>query len=408
VTYRNSTGDEQSPVVLFSVRLFGVDILIVYAILGPGLWALFALSLALGYARMNRLRRPAAAMTVEPKVSVLIPAKDEGERIRECLDSVLALDYPNLEIICIDDRSGDETGAVMDEYAAKFPHQLRVIHIADGALPPGWLGKCHALWTAAKEADGDWILFVDSDVKVEPDALSCALALAVGREYDALSIMTKLRCESFLEHAVLPLAAASVSSMCLISLTNDDNRKTAFANGQFFLIKRNAYEAAGGHEIVKDHITEDVALMRILKSRGFRARLYLGRKFAATRMHSTYRQMLSGWGRIFSGVSGRKPWRILAAAAFVLDGLLAWVMAPFAATTGDAGWIAAAVVHWILVTGVVATFYHWSGNRMRWALVFPISALLLLTLYGKALVMCVTGKVAWRGTSYTYGAVSSR
>ncbi len=216
--------------------------------------------------------------------------------------------------------------------------------------------------------------------------------------------MTTLCCESFLEYAALPLAAASVSSMCVISLTNDDNRKTAFANGQFFLIKRSAYEAVGGHEIVKDHITEDVALMRILKSRGFRTRLYLGRKFAATRMHGTYRQMLNGWGRIFSGVSSRRPWRILGAAGMVLDGLLAWAMVPLAATTGDARWIAAAGMHWILATGVVATFYHWSGNRMRWALLFPISAVILLTLYGKALVMCLTGQVAWRGTSYVYNA----
>ncbi len=158
--------------ILFSGTLFGVTLLIVYAIVGPGLWALYALSLVLAYSRMNRLRRPADAVVGDPKVSILIPAKDEGERIRECLDSVRGLSDPKIEIICIDDRSRDDTGAVMDEYAARFPEKLRVLHILEGGLPAGWLGKCHALWTAAKEANGEWLLFVDSDVKVEPDALS--------------------------------------------------------------------------------------------------------------------------------------------------------------------------------------------------------------------------------------------
>jgi cellulose synthase/poly-beta-1,6-N-acetylglucosamine synthase-like glycosyltransferase len=381
-----------------------VTALILYAILGPGLWALFALLMALAYGRMNRLKRPATAMAQSPSVAILIPAKDEGDGIRGCLQSVLAQDYPNFSIICINDRSTDNTGAIMDELAASTGGKVQVIHVPAGGLPPGWLGKCHALWTAAKNTTADWILFVDSDVTVATDALSCALALAVNREYDAVSIMTKLDCDGFLEHLVLPLAAASVSAMCAISLTNDDNRKPAFANGQFFLIKRSAYEAVGGHESVKDHITEDVALMRILKARGFRTRLYMGRKFASTRMHSTYRQMLHGWGRIYSGVSSRKPWRILGAILVVLNALSAWIMLPIALMLRQKELLALAGLHWLIATSAIAVFYHWSGNPKRYALLFPLAAGVLLSLYAYALKMCATGKVAWRGTSYTYDA----
>jgi chlorobactene glucosyltransferase len=216
--------------------------------------------------------------------------------------------------------------------------------------------------------------------------------------------MTKLECETFLERLVLPLAAASVSAMCLVSLTNDDNRQIAFANGQFFLIRRSAYEAVGGHESVKDHITEDVALMRMLKARGFRTRLYMGRKFASTRMHSSYRQMLNGWGRIYSGVSSRRPWRIIAAVGFVLSGLLAYVAVALAIAQRDQRLMALAGLHGLMMTGVIATFYHWSGNRKRYALLFSVAAPVLLSLYGYALKMCRTGHVAWRGTSYTYNA----
>jgi cellulose synthase/poly-beta-1,6-N-acetylglucosamine synthase-like glycosyltransferase len=363
--------------------------------------------MALAYGRMNRLKRPASVIASHPSVQILIPAKDEGERVRACLESVLAQDYPKFSLICVNDRSSDDTGAIMDDVAGKSGGRVQVIHVPAGGLPPGWLGKCHALWTAAKSASAEWILFVDSDVKVTPDALSCALGLAVNREYDAVSIMTKLDCEGFLEHLVLPLAAASVSAMCAVSLTNSDNRKAAFANGQFFLIKRSAYEAVGGHECVKAHITEDVALMRILKSKGFRTRLYMGRTFASTRMHSTYRQMLHGWGRIYSGVSSRKPWRILGAMYVVLNGLIAWLMLIIALITGRNAFLAIAGLHWLLVTACIAIFYHWSGNRKRYALLFPIAGSILLTLYAYALKMCATGKVAWRGTSYTYDATAA-
>ncbi len=380
----------------------------VYMVLGPGMWAMFALLMALAYGRMNRLKRPATAMEGTPTVEILIPAKDEGERVLDCLESVLAQDYPDFSVTCVNDRSTDNTGEIMDGVAAKAGGKMRVIHVPAEGLPAGWLGKCHALWTAAKGVTAEWILFIDSDVKVAPDALSCALGLAVNRKYDAVSIMTKLDCEGFMEHLVLPLAAASVSAMCAVSLTNNDNRKPAFANGQFFLIRRSAYEAVGGHECVKDHITEDVALMRILKAREFRTRLYMGRHFASTRMHSTYLQMLNGWGRIYSGVSSRRPWRILAAMLVVLNALGAWVMLVMAMVLRQENLFAVAGLHWILVTSVVAVFYHWSGNPSRYALLFPMAGGVLLSLYAYALKMCATGKVAWRGTSYSYGGLLAR
>ena len=383
-------------------------LLIVYLLLGPALWLLFAISVILGQVRMNRLRRPIIPPTTQPRVSILIPAKDEGPVVRHCLDSVLALDYPNFDIVAINDRSADETGAIFDEYESKTSGKLRAHHIPNDGLPPNWLGKCNALFTAAKHTDADWFLFVDSDVKVAPDALTALLGLAVNREYDAVSIMTSLECHTFVERLVLPLAAASVSAMCLISFTNDDRVPIAFANGQFFLIRRSAYEAVNGHEAVKDHITEDVALMRILKSKGYRTRLFMGRTFASTRMHATYRQMKLGWGRIYSGVSSRRPWRILAAIGFALSGLLAYPALAFGVirftTASDPTWLIGSLIHFIVMTSVLAFFYHASTNPKRNALLFPLAAPILISLYGYALKMCRTGQVAWRGTSYTYTA----
>jgi cellulose synthase/poly-beta-1,6-N-acetylglucosamine synthase-like glycosyltransferase len=313
----------------------------------------------------------------------------------------LALDYPNLQIIAIDDRSGDQTGAIFDEYGQKNAN-FTVMHIAPGALPAGWLGKCNALATAAAQADGQWLLFVDSDVKVEPDSLACVLTLAVNRHYDAVSIMTRLECHGFWETVMLPLCAASVGAMTLMSLTNDDNRKSiAFANGQFFLIRRSAYDAVGGHAAVKDNIVEDVALMRKLKASGFRTRLFFGRDFASTRMHTSLRQMFNGWARIFSGISSRRPLRIILAMLFIVSGLAAYVTLAVSLAAVAPRWIATSAMHAVIVTIVLGVIYRKSGNPARCALAFPLAGPMLLAIYAFAIRACYTGTIAWRGTNYT-------
>lgn len=374
----------------------------IYILVGPVLWGLFALSIVMAHQRMNRLRRPVRAMTSHPRVHVLIPAKDEGEAVRKCLDSVLALDYPNFSVIAVDDRSTDSTPAIFDEYAARSNGKLTALHIAHDGLPEGWLGKSHALATAVTHADGEWILFVDSDVQVAPDALTAVLALALGRKYDAVSIMTRLECHSFWERLLLPLCAASVGAMTLMSMTNNDNRKSmAFANGQFFLIKRSAYEAVGGHSAVRDNIVEDVAIMRNLKAKGFRTRLYFGRDFASTRMGTSLKQMFNGWARIFSGVSNRRRTRIALAKFFVLSGLAAYVALIFGGIRGDARWLAAGASHLAIITGVLVEIYRMSGNPRRYALLFPVGGVMMLAIYNAASRACRTGKIAWRGTNYS-------
>jgi len=143
---------------------------ILYVLLGPTAWVLFGVAMVRGRHRIWLLRRIAPLPEEHPRVSILIPAKDEGERIRACIESALAQQYDNFSVIAIDDRSTDRTGAIMDEMAAANPN-LKVIHIAEGTLPPGWTGKCNALHSSVQHADGEWLLFVDSDVILQPNAL---------------------------------------------------------------------------------------------------------------------------------------------------------------------------------------------------------------------------------------------
>jgi len=336
-----------------------------------------------------------------PSVVILIPAKDEEERIAACIESVLKQDYASFRIVAIDDRSTDRTGEILDRLA-KDEARLEVLHVPHGALPAGWTGKCHALDMAWKRTTSDWIFFVDSDVQLHPTALSKMMGQAAGREYDFLSVMTRLECETTWERLILPLAAGAVTIMYTVSMTNNDSRpRNAFANGQAMLVRRSVYAAVGGHEAVKHLITEDVELARLIKSRDYKTRLALGGDIASTRMYSTAGQMFRGWGRIYSGMSRRRPWRILGAIAFLFAcGFSAYPAIAWGIVTGERGWLIASIAHLVLMTGALACIYRWSGNAMRYAVLFPFAAGAVVALLAFALKWCASGKVEWRGTQY--------
>jgi len=417
------TAYPMQPILHIHAMLFAA-----YLILGPLAWVDMFASYLLAASRMNRLKRAMPLPDPLPTVTVLIPAKDEGREIARCVQSVLAQDYEQFDVLAVDDRSTDDTGAVLDGLAAEIPEktpaergangnesplaprfagvpsprssQLRVIHIPVGGLPAGWLGKCHALATAAATVTSDWLLFVDSDVQLQPRALSIALSNAVDRKYDAVSVLTKLECHTFWEKLVLPLAAATWAIMFTVSATNNDKRKaSAAANGQFFLIRRSAYESVGGHSAVRDQITEDVELMRCLKSSGFRTRLLFGDHLATTRMHATLQQMLHGWGRIYSGTSRRRIGRIATVIVLLpIIGLSAYPMLFYGLL--HPMWLPVAVAHLLVMSGFLVLTYGKAGQPRRYALLFPLGCAVLLALLCYALRMCRSGRVVWRNTRY--------
>src|SRR4051812_15164518 len=173
-----------------------------------------------GRKRMRILARPAPAIPQPPpSVSVLIPAKDEANQIEKCVSSVLRQDYPNFDVIVIDDRSTDGTGEILDRLASQ-DSRLRVAHLQDGTLPPGWGGKSFALHNGLMQAHGDWLLFVDADVQLESDVMSATIAWAKTREFDLISILPTFISGSFSEAVLQPLAGAATSAMFVIALTN--------------------------------------------------------------------------------------------------------------------------------------------------------------------------------------------
>lgn len=379
-----------------------------YLLLGPAIWVLFCLAMVSGRVRMSLFRPTRLRAQSPPRATILIPAKDEGQRIADCLNSALAQDYPDFSVLAIDDRSSDCTGQVMDQLALGNP-RLRVVHIPHGNPPVGWTGKCNALNTAVKQAEGEWLLFVDSDVILQPAALSETIRVAAARDYDLLSLLPRLECHSLWESLLVPLAGVALSMLHLVALTNVNSRSTAFANGQFILIRRRAYDAIGGHEAVRDQFCEDIEMARVVKGRGLQVRVSWGAHLAAVRMYSSLASIFRGWARIFFAGSLGRPWRILLGMLFVLLcgysvylaaglGLYRW-FSPGAVPAGR--WLMAAGVHAVLMTGALAVSYSWTGNPRRNALLLPLSAAMLLGIFARALWMCFSGNVEWRGTRYS-------
>lgn len=389
---------------------FETILFLIYVAVGPLLCLGVAVSLIIGRHKMRLVTRPLRPLAdPPPQLSLLIPAKDEAARIADCLRSALQQDYPNIECIAIDDRSTDRTGAIMDEVAAG-DGRLRVVHIPQGGLPAGWSGKSHALHQAVKLARGEWLLFVDSDVLLEPDAARAAVSRAASQNYALFSFLPRLETHSFWEELIMPLGGAALSLMFLVSMSNKDYLpRHGFANGQFLLIRRDVYDSLGGHESIRGVLGEDVALARRAKSAGYKTRITWGADFLAVRMYSSLTGLIKGWARNYYAPSRGSPWRILVAMAFVLVCCMSvypaggWGVYRAVGSAGSIGrwpWITMAAVHWGVIAMGVAGVYAWSGNRRWHGLLHPLGLTMLLVIFVGAVKMCLSRRIEWRGTVY--------
>ncbi|HEY2573218.1 MAG TPA: glycosyltransferase family 2 protein, partial [Verrucomicrobiaceae bacterium] len=305
----------------------------------------------------------------------------------------------------------DQTGAVMDEVAREDP-RLVVLHKTEPP-PLGWTGKNHALWSGQRQARGEWLLFVDSDVVLEKDALSTAISVVLRKQFDMISLLPRLEGHSLWERVLVPLAGGAASTMYLIALTNNaqlDN--CAFANGQFLMISRKAYDIFGGHEVVRDRFCEDIEIAVQLKKHGLRPRISWGNDFASVRMYSSLDGIIRGWSRIYYAARVGSPWRILAAIEFlIVSCFTAFVATIFGAISIvqhgvhhnlGAALCVAGLAHLAIMGHFLGAIYRWSGNS-RWnALLFPLGGPMLLWILLRALKMCITRKVEWRGTAYSH------
>lgn len=344
-----------------------------------------------------------------PRVSVLLAAKDERDNIAPCLRSLLAQDYGNFEVIVVDDRSTDGTGEIAAEVAACDP---RVKLITVDALPDGWCGKNHAIWTAARAASGSWLCTVDADCRqTSTRSLSVAVDYATAEGVDMLSILPVLKMKGFWENVVQPVCGAILVYWYRPVEVNDPTRPVAYANGAFMLIRREAYDAVGGHEAIRAELMEDLRLARRVKDAGFRLRVIRNDGLYEVRMYPSLADTLAGWSRIFWGAFPSRRRLRLTMIVLALISLSPYLVGLWAWTgwlaDGSAGWLAAAIVATaaaIIQIAFMARLYPLLNARRGLCWTWPLGCVLALAALIRAYRFHGAGRsIVWRETTYTTG-----
>lgn len=250
--------------------------------------------------RETRIDDPPLRRTPQtvPLVSVIIPAKDEGPNIERSARSVLQSEYERVELVLVNDRSLDNTLDVMNKMA-RNDDRISVVTIE--ALPSGWTGKTHALFTAAQVASGDILLFTDADTVLSRAAISKTVSFLLNHELDMISLLPQFEQRGFNENAVYPHLALGFSSMYPLTDVNDPDKQAALASGCFILITRRAYDEVGSWKRFRKEITEDVALSKAVKASGLQLTVMRGGDLIRTRPFHRLADVCRFWKRIIYG-----------------------------------------------------------------------------------------------------------
>lgn len=230
-----------------------------------------------------------------PPVSIVVPARNEAANIERCLKSLLMQDYPDLEVIAVDDNSQDATPQILEQLA-KQDSRLKVLHLTE--LPPGWAGKPHAMHegSQAVRATSEWLLFTDADTYHQPQALRRAVIQAVAVKADLLSVLPYMKLVSFWERTLMPMAVLGISLQYPLDKVNSSKSSLAVANGQFLLLRRTAFEKVEGYGgKLKSSLLDDRDMALAIKANGGRICLYNGRELVEVRMYHNLGEIWRGW-----------------------------------------------------------------------------------------------------------------
>ena len=223
------------------------------------------------------------------------------------------------------------------------------------------------------------------------------------------SLLPELRCETFWERIVQPIAAITLMQSFPIDVVNNDRSPLAFANGQYILIERTAYDSAGRHQGVRDRFVEDIAIAERVKGLGLPIRVTLARGIVSCRMYASFAQVVRGWSRIFYDALGRNPWRLalklLDPIIFCQTGHIALAVSVVLVACGQRGTfamslLAVSLAHHVLMYLVFRRIFQAAVSHARWAIWYPLANIVVDLILIMALRMCLTGKVSWRGTEY--------
>ncbi len=344
-----------------------------------------------------------------PPISVIVAAKDEAENIETCVRTMLDQDYPDFELLVCNDRSEDDTAAIVERIAVE-DSRLRLINIEH--LPEGWCGKNNAMQIGIRQAKHDWICMIDADCRqISTRTLSTAMQYALDRKTDMLSVLPTLEMKSFWENVIQPVCSGIMMIWFHPDKVNNPDKPNAYANGAFMLMRRDVYEEIGTHEAVKDRVNEDMHMALRVKQAGRNLRVVRSRDLYVVRMYTSLGEIVRGWSRIFYGTFCTMKRLTLSLVVLVVMGLLPWTALILGLVMVEAGayqsawWWTCGIVGAIASTlqiSVIFRFYGLINAKASLAWTYPLGCIIAICTVLLGIKKLLSGgKVTWRGTNYT-------
>jgi len=339
------------------------------------------------------------AGTKLPSVTIVVPARNEAAEMEAALRSLLVLDYPQLEVIAINDRSTDATGEIMDRVAAEpasLP-RLRVLHVRE--LPPHWLGKTHAMWLGAQQASGEWLLFTDADCVFRTDTMRRAMSYAAKNSLDHLVLIPTIHMHTWGERMMISFPQIAASFVMRPWKVRDQEARDFIGAGAFNLVRRSAYEAIGTFAGLRLEVVDDLKLGETIKKARFRQDVVVGRDLVSLRwIQGAFGLVRNLEKNLFAFLQFR--FSLVVAACVLLLFLNVW---PFLGVIIAPGWSRAPFA--FAVAMIAARYYQGAATMGVPTITFllnPISAILTgVAILGSAFSAIRDGGVTWRGTKYS-------
>lgn len=360
-----------------------------------------------GYEYMTLMHFPSLPEQTHPitntsMVSIVLPVRNQASTVSDCVSSLVELQYSNKEIIVVDGNSTDDTKNILDSFGPK------INIVAEEPLPQGWVGKNWACHLGYKQAKGDLLMFTDGDSIHSHDSLTKTVSFMETANADLVTLAPAAILRTFWEKLLQPPIFWLIMMFVGGKWVNDDNKpRWALGNGQYMLFKRAAYERVGGHSAVRNRISEDYSLGRLIKAQGLKLRMVTASDSLGVRMYSSLSEIWRGWRKNFYSVSGNHP---LFRATYRLILLFTFLVLPFVIFGYGLYLVPINPLNVYFLSGAFMAFFLWLGLIIldRSIRVNPVYALLLplaITLYiGIGLDSTVRGALgmgfSWKGRIY--------
>ncbi len=363
-------------------------------------WIWRLMDAALGVPKVADISRPewnVQASHKDPRVSIVVPACNEEADIEATLTRLLALDYINYEVIAVDDRSTDRTGEVMERIAAGAPPgRLKVIRIAE--LPEGWMGKPHAMWSAANQATGDWLLFTDADVLFRPDTLRRVLAYGESAAADHLVLFPRM----IMKRPGEKMMTAFFQTLFVFGhrpwKVADPKTKDHIGVGAFNLVRRQVYDAVGTFKTLRFEVLDDMKLGKVVKNAGYAQRNVFGADLISIRWAKGAMGVVDNLTKNFFAIMSFQ-WPRALASCFALAFLN---LMPFAGVWLAHGW--ARLGYAVALFSMFSIYVGMSTKSdipPYYFVLHPVSSVLFVyTMLRSTFLTLWRGGIVWRGTFY--------